>query len=193
MANQLIPVPETSDTIIIFPRNPRKQKFNSDFYNADITQGRASNEEIQKVLADIYLSRKPFATTVKIIAYIILFLILLALIGIAVVVFLDGSFELAILRYVVFFTIIVLVLTLLSQIITRNTKKQRKAAEGALENHRPEFASRGLNWIVPQQYPRWVELHKDYLFFPQEIQPQNIGVPLQQNNDLYQPPALHQD
>ena len=212
MSKALPPIPPTTDTVIVFSLNPSQQLFDSGFYHPAITHGRSPAEEIHKVLADIAAARKPFADKLKTITCIYTFIVILAAVGYVVTRFIPGGTELIFIRLIAFFLILILLSTWLKGKVDDSIKKQKKAAEDVLVNYRPGFASRGLNWIVPDGFPRWIELHKDYLHYPGGNQPVYMppvnqqpmayhGVPPQQdaysqqqfmNQNQYYPPAAHQ-
>ena len=191
------PVPSTTDTIIVFPLNIKIQQFDTASYNPTITQGKSSLEEIKKVLEDIESSRKPLHRSLELIVFLYIILECLAIVALVFSAIISKSSEFTILRYLVFIIVLIVLTLVMNKAILKNLKKQKKAAEDVLVNYRPDFASKGLNWIVPEGFPRWIELHKDYLYYPVGMRPIDLPPTDQQSivseeNNQYNPPTINQ-
>ena len=202
---QLPPIPPTTETVIVFPLDTSTQVYDSTFYHPTLTHGRSTKEEIQMVLVDIQTSRKHLVKSIERCAYVYCLCLIIAAIAFFVMAF-DSKWALLDLGICILFFFLLSVVTVAT--CNNNKKQQKKAAEDVLINYKPEFARRGLNWVVPNGFPRWIELHKDYLggnqpvyMLPANQQPQDYqGVPQQyvhpqqqfMNQNQYYPPAAHQ-
>ena len=47
--------------------------------------------------------------------------------------------------------------------LVRNNKKSKDAVKALIDRVNPNFTNRGVRWHLPQHYPRWIELWKDYV------------------------------
>jgi len=177
-------IPTTSSRTIIFPHSEMIDGFDSSYYSQILTNGRASPEEIEKVLEDANRNRVKFKTKFKVLACS--FFLLVVLLSIALVLILEWyvSDQFFIWYLSGGIAVIFLVFTfgfyILFKYQSRCSIRCKKAAKSVIENHNEEtFRKRGLRWVVPEAFPAWMELWKEYdeedgtqhiFFAPQKIQ-----------------------
>jgi len=159
-------------------------EFDSSFYNPGFTDGRASSEEIRQILTEIQAVRRPiFADLKKSHSRYILFVIFSFLLAFCFGFFLAtfiGSVA-ALFSFVLCIFLFVIVSWNLRSKIIKATQDSQAAVNQVLEKYSGSFASRGLRWSLPINFPTWIELHKDYLLS------QNAG-----GQPVYMPPNMYQ-
>jgi len=188
MARQIIiAIPPTTAYTVVFPFDAIGKRFDSGFYSPGVTDGRATIEEINHVLADIENTRRPIAS--KIMSAICCYIIsLLAVVGCYVfgMVSIAGTSPESIPFLVIGFivAVIAVIWVFIARVRKVNEELKTKCQEVA-NRHNQNFSSRGLRWHIPVHFPRWVELWKDYV-----NQGQGQNFPGQQ--PVYMPPVQQQ-
>ena len=186
MSNQqVVPVPATSLYTIIFPQDFRLL-YDSSFYNPNLTEGRATKEEIDQLLREIEAVKKPFGKKITCALWLLLlgFLASIAMmIALPIMSVGPSSYDkwgrlvqtndngelfggifggLALMIFsIVYFAVYVV----------RNNRKSKAAVQVLLDRINPDFNSRGLRWHLPLHFPRWIELWKDYVGQPAAYTP----------------------
>ena len=188
-----VQTPATSDCTVIFPQNIWSKNFDASFYNPALTGGRATLEEINQVLAEVTVLKKPFHR--RIICAVWLYVLgLIACIALMVVVPIlsvpdyddddyDDYDDSDTMMFVGIFGGLfgmIAVIVIFIVYVRRTMKATRVPVQAFFDGINPNFASRGLRWHAPLHFPRWVELWKDYVGQAAVAQPN------------YQPPAVNQ-
>ena len=210
MSNYQIPVPPTTQYTIVFPMNVWAKKYDSSFYNPGLTDGRATQEEIDQILREVQEIKKPFnrklvcALWLYILGLIgciaLMILGIIDSVGTTEYVYVDGYWETvendntgelvgSILGGIfgAFFVIGIFVCY-----ATKINKASRVPIQALFDRVNPNFTSRGLRWHMPVHFPRWVELWKDYVSLGQPTgQPTYLPPPMTQQYQNY-PDAPYQ-
>lgn len=173
----LFAVPPTTKQTIIFPSIDLESKFRYRFYNPKLTNGKASKQEITEVLTDIEKITKPYSGKIRRASYYY-FLAYVILSFIALLYFLitaddkSGVFNDALLAFFAGLGASILLLFLYLRIIE---KKMIRKCHETIKKHNEKFVSKGLTWHLPADFPRWIELWKDYAK-PQDVVNQTSDV-----------------
>jgi len=161
-------VPQTTPYTIMFSEDKQSKTYDSSFYNTTLTEGRATSEEVSQVLKEINAMRRPLIKKTSLILFSFV-VSLVIVIGLFVIfsVFLMASHPL-ISDYGLIFSVILLLISLgfFTLSFRRNQQDCRKAAAVIVSKYNIIFASKGLRWQLPAEFPRWIELWKDYLGQP---------------------------
>ena len=196
-----VPVPPTSHYTVVFPLKTWSRVYDASSYNPAQAEGRATLEEVNQVLQEMYKIQKPFRTKVNLASflYIIFLLASMILSGIAIANSYDdveacfafgdnycywtkktnsGQLALSIIGGI--FGIFVSSCIYIA-IVVKVTRSSRVPARALFDRVNPNFATRGLRWQLPVHFPRWIELSKDYV-----NQTQPAGQP------VYLPPPMTQ-
>ena len=205
----IIQIPPTTDACIVFPFNEQNETFNRNFYSPILTEGRASREEINKILGQFETTIQAGRTGYKILTCLF------------TIFFIGGFIFTAFLTFSIFSSdpsskeifyppIIMFVLfTIFGCILSMRGKAVGEEARMACQqiiNGNHQFNAVGLRWNLPMNFPAWVELWRDYRSAPgrnQNLQiAPNYPYPQYQNNypepaGFYAPPppadSFHQD
>jgi len=150
--------PKTTETCIIFPFGGGG--FEADLYNTHHTDGRASPEEINTVLTEVYTIKKFDLFDPELCERNIWRILnfVFALVALIIIVFFWGitSESNKPLYYAVSLCILAFICKKKDQLLTE------KALKDVIDKHNDKFASRKLRWHLPNYNPKWVELWKDY-------------------------------
>jgi len=161
----------TTESNIIFPLDHGNKQFNSRLYTVALTDGKASNQEIGKVLADLIIAGQDPSNNLgwdreSRLAWVRFFVLTIVMtFGIILCSSVDESLSLTLL-------LIFLVCgcfwgcgNCLQMISTRtepNKEIIRKKCQDVVDMHNKDYVLKGLRWHLPQEFPQWVELWKDY-------------------------------
>ena len=182
-----VAVPQTTEYTVVFPAIDFESKFDSSFYAPNLTDGRASVQEITQVLSDLESTRKPFVKQIRragclIVSYSVLsflaFLYFLLTMD-------AGSGGMIIAAIIAFFIGIIASLVILILYLKGVDAKMKPKCQETIDRHNQNFLPRGLRWHLPANFPKWIELWKDY-YQPQGVRNQPIGVPQFGQNYPYQ-------
>ena len=159
-----ITIPPTTEFTIVFPSinfdSKLDSKFDSSFYSPNLTDGRASVQEIMQVLTNIESTIKPFTSQIRRALYYLLFYIVFSFFVLLYFIFtVSGILILATIAYVVGIVASILILALC---VSRIEEKMILKCQEIIQRHNNNFVSRGLRWHLPTRFPRWIELRKDY-------------------------------
>ena len=176
--SQVVPIPTTSLYTVVFPLEVRRSQYDTSFYNPGLTDGRATQEELNQVLREVEAIKNPFSKKLTCALWLFIFGFFTSLVVmITVPVICSGNPYYDNYGYYhddtnvggmfagIFgglFTMIFVIVYLII-FISRNTKKSRAAVQTILDRVNPNFTSRGLRWHLPLHFPRWIELWKDYV------------------------------
>jgi len=169
----------TTESNIIFPLDRDNEQFNSRLYTLALTDGKASNQEVDKVLADIMTagkdpSNKKGWSRASCFAFV-LFLILTILlsVGFAWTIIIMSSPDISEDQFAIGYGIccVLIVVCVCSSAgccsvclerISPDSEIIRKKCQDVVEEHNKDYVLKGLRWHLPQEFPQWVELWKDY-------------------------------
>ncbi len=189
LQTSLFAFPPTTKQTIIFPSTDLESKFHYRFYNPKLTDGRASKQAIAQVLTDIEITIKPYSGRIKRAGYYY-FLAYVILSFIALLYFLitadekSGVFNDALLAFFGGLGASILILFIAMRIIE---KRMLRKCHEAIKKHNENFVPKGLRWHLPPDFPRWIELWKDYIK-PRESVNQANSV-----SELGESPSLNQE
>ncbi len=189
MSNQsaMAGIPPSSAYTLVFPSPNFDSKFDSSSYTPNLTDGKASTQEINQVLSYIETTIKPFNEKIKRAGYILLAYVILSFLPAAILFFAKGDKSPPfIVSIIAFCAGAIIGLVLWIAYINKVDAKMLPKCKEVVERHNQDFFSRGLRWHLPTSFPRWVELWKDY----SQPQGQPINVP-QFGQNTYIPPAQH--
>ena len=165
MANvNIVMAPPTTTYTIAFLYNDLFRSFNTAFYSPAITEGRASSEEINQVLKEIITVNEPFLKKLK--AYICCFALTTLLSSFGIIPFFifvaPMNVVLIPISVALYFFLVVGSLFIFLKAVKRYNKDVRRVSQVVVDKANQEFNHRGLRWVLPKQFPKWVELWKDY-------------------------------
>ena len=149
-------VPPSTDSVIVFPFNRTNKRFNKEFYSSEMTNGRASSDDINQVLTILELISPRFPTKLD-----LLISCLVRFVPPLVIVILFEQTDVfqssACVWAVLLIYWIVGIFFLLSQ---RDLKADdaRVDLERIIEMVQPEYLKKGLRWQIPEQNYHWIEL-----------------------------------
>lgn len=162
---QIIVIPPTTTITIVFPFDEPTKRFDCSFYSPHLTDGRASIQEIQQVLAEVEAIRGSLASEggcmgcLRLLCF--LFISSLMIIALNNVDVNDSSS----IPFVAIgcFVLMVSVCCCMSKRDERINNEIKERCQAAVDKHNYQsFGSRGLRWHIPIHFPRWIELWKDY-------------------------------
>jgi len=151
--------PSSSDSVIVFPWNSSHQKFDRKFYSSDLTQGRASSDDINQVLTlfELIFPRIP-SSSIFLTSWTLRFLFPMIVMILFELnrVFRNSDFAWSLLS-------IYWVVGLIHLFSERYEKREQAKAEleEVLKMVQPAYIKRGLRWRVPEELGGWIELMKD--------------------------------
>jgi len=166
-------IPPTTAYTIVFPQNGFTGQFDNNFYSPMLTDGRAHPEEINRVLRELESTVKPLSTKLKssVCCYILtIFLSVFAFIPFMIFLTPANVTFLPIGIFGFFFLMIGATIMFIKRIKNYNLEI-RRVSQGVIDRANQEFSYKGLRWVLPMHYPRWVELWKDYYSQGQMAQP----------------------
>lgn len=178
----IISNPASTPQRLIFPLKPNQQ-FDTSFYNPAMTSGGASPEEINQVLTEIQAARQPIMAKIMSIQQCFILLIALSffgMMGLTIFLILSRSPLAGVLSFFLGLILIGLSPLILRSKTAKLTQESKAAVQQVLDQYNSYFTLRGLRWVLPDRFPRWIELHKDYLSTPNPDQP------------TYTPPDMYQ-
>jgi len=170
----------TTESTIIFPLHHDNKQFNSRLYTLALTNGRASNREIDTALADIMTagndpSNKKRWSRLSCFGFLLLLVVsILQLCGICVLVHKireidsDDPSEAdplvlgAIFLGIGLFVSVIFCVVVCFQKTDSSMIKIRKRCQDVIDEHNKALIKKGLRWHMPEEFPDWVELWKDY-------------------------------
>jgi len=178
-------IPPTTQYTIIFPSPNFDSKFDFGFYSPNLTEGRASTQEITQVLSDIESTIKPFNEKIKKAGFILLAYVILSFLPSVCLFFAKGDKSAAFIVSIVAFCVGAIAgLVIWICYIQKVDAKMVPKCQEKIDRHNQDFVHRGLRWHLPTSFPRWVELWKDY------SQPQGVGIGQSYpNKNSYVPPS----
>ncbi len=188
-----VAIPPTTEYTVIFPSSAPtigvEAKFDSSFYAPNLTDGRASKQEIIQVLSDIESTLKPWADKIKRAGYYILAYVFLSFFAFLYFLLTAGGESLVfIIGPVAFILGIILSLVILIFYFKNLDAKMRPKCQETIDRHNQSFLPRGLRWHLPcpNGFPKWIELWKDYSQPQGFVNQQPINVPQYGQNYSYQ-------
>ena len=185
-------VPISTDYTVVIAYSGSQKKFDRTLYAPVMTGGRATSEEVSQVLSGLenVLPKSPSAWCT--VAWIFFF------IATALFFYLQMWWNGYMMQNYSVFAVCTLILlcVLASKSNKAKNKEARAQADAFLQGVQPSFQARGLRWHLPNVFPYYVELLKDYREqgTTQNISPVQQALP-QINNTLqpsypYLPPPL---
>ena len=167
--------PTPSDTTIILPYNSSKGKFDQTLYSPAMTEGRAPYEEIDRVLSALEVVARGLSHSDGFKNWfrklLIPFLVVVWLLYM-------GTFHHNSAVFIGMFAWFYLIAGSLVFCIFQSLKsdKARQDAEAILEWYAESFKQRGLRWCIPEDFPHWVEIEKDYMHCRQISEDSEAGL-----------------
>ena len=158
-------LPQTNAFSISFLLNKKTKSYDASFYNPMQTNNKANQNEIKQVLTDLENAQKPFSKkTKKAFHYYLLSLAISIVITVALVALADSNHPqfipiISVVSFIALFGKIWLFSREKEKLANEATKECQKLIDKA---NQELFSSRGLRWILPIQFPSYVELWKDY-------------------------------
>jgi len=164
-----VQVPSSTKTMIVFPWDSSSKKFDRKTYTPEQTDGRATLDQVDQFLniMDAVVNEKSytafFDATINVLKW-----------GIPVIsIFyaIEGSLTLSVktITLILFFWVVA---WQVGTIIMKQKKKSKgeKIKEGlkaalaqkSLKDRYQEFDVKQLRWKISSDFPKWIELHKDY-------------------------------
>jgi len=164
-----IQVPKETKTMLVFPWSTSLKKFERKTYEPTQTNGKASKEEVDDFLSimDQIVNERSqsdmFDAAVNLLKWGIPFATILCMI--------EGSLKPQInsLLLLAFFWVISWQIAGFLQKQKKKSKSEKikqsliqALKEKSLEERYKIFGKKKLRWKIPQYFPKWIELHKDY-------------------------------
>jgi len=153
-------VPLSNDYVIVFPMNPSDKKFSRTIYSPEMTNGRASTEELNQALTffELAMSRAVTPSDLKK-SFWQRFLFPFLLIWIFCTFFRPRCFEPFWFCFVVY-----CIVGIYNLFKNRNAQNKRAKADsqGVLDFIQPGYLQKGLRWRIPEESYEWIELIKEY-------------------------------
>jgi len=174
----VIPIPASTERTTIMPYSLESNTFDANQY---IPTDNTTSDEVSKFLTEVedLLSKYQRQATSKCIKYI-QYLPFVAFIATAVAIFLSitgktvGGIPI-VFPFMALFFISVFVMAIVKCFDTsrdnKNIAEAKQNVQALIHQRAAFFKARGLNWILPTYFPRWIELWKD--------QNQNLVPPMQ--------------
>jgi len=160
-ARNQIPVPLSSDYTVVIPFHKGKKTFDRDLFSSSMVGGRVTVEEVEKVLTHLETATSKLhspckATFVLMILYLIPFFMLMKRT-------VRSTHHVPVCLWIIY-AIYVLVVSLIYAKYSRSqVEKVVAEAKKIIKNYyQAAFEARGLRWHIPQHFPLWIELYKDY-------------------------------
>ena len=154
-------IPPKTATTLIFPLDPASKTYQTDSYSPDQTDNKASAKEINGFISQIEseykLHRKKKTRALTLLG----FWLLVQIFG---TIFLRVRF-----RYLfqkIELTVLQIILLLTGRLIMKRRSysetQLRVKCQDLVDEHNETLRSRGLRWHIPDQFPSYIELCKDY-------------------------------
>jgi len=163
--SRAIPIPPSTPFTLIFARSAAVKGFDTNSYTPELTDGKATKEEIDTFLKEIYAVTKPYNRMANCAFLIFILWIIFSMFGFMIgIVFLSLNNSNSIVWIVIVFVVLFLLSVFIFVFTTVHaSKKSKQKAELVLNKNKERFSERGLRWVIPAHFPRWIELHKDYM------------------------------
>ena len=159
-----VAIPTTSPFSIIFPFDARKKEFQTNDYRPFQTDDRASDIEVSNIIDEINKIHKPYARKIDGAACMCCFLFVAGVIGIIYMNNTQDFSSRSVTEISISIGIAIFLLTIAIGFYCQRIEKQSRAlVQKCLDIINAEFSGRELRWHVPVEYPRWIELHRDYV------------------------------
>ena len=160
----ILTVPPTTLTTIIFPFDHTEKSFDSGFYTPGLTDGRTSMEEITNILKEVATTRNTISTKIwpTSFCFLITFLGSIAAFTCSMIAWSDVMVDFIALSIISFLAVLIAIFVLFLVQISKITNEVKAECKMVAEKHNQIFASRGLRWNIPRDFPTWIELCKDY-------------------------------
>ncbi len=152
--------PLSNDYVIVFPLNLSDKKFSRTIYSPEMTNGRASTEEVNQALSLFELAmsgavtKSEFSTSLRR-RFLYPFLIL----WVFCMFIMYRSSPLLWLGFAIY--CIVGICCLFRNKKTQNTRTKADS-QSVLDFVQPGYLSKGLRWRIPEESYEWIELIKEY-------------------------------
>ncbi len=138
----VVSVPPSTPQVLVFPWDNKLKRFNTFSYNPQLTEGRANAQEIEAFLAEIQVPADEFVKQYshlwappcwRVIPYLICFL---------------SPFGFILLFYTI--------KQVFNSVEKMDQVKQR--ARIIIKEKERHFLQKDLKWVIPNYFPRWIEL-----------------------------------
>jgi len=162
-------IPSSSDYTIIIPFDREENKFSRTVYSTSMTGGRASCDEVNQVLTLLDIAVSNIPTTFQTLKTL---LIRLLVPGLMIWIIAESwrCYRMETPLTMLFWYMVASLLYMLRK-KSVETKEAKSQVQKVLQRFQPLFEERGLRWNIPQAFPLYVELCRDYRekFFEAQI------------------------
>ena len=157
-------VPPSTRSVIVFPLNTAAKKFDTTFYNSNMTNNRLSLDEINAFIHKLEAARKPITKKQN---NLIWWFSLIVFLCMGTIIAFDLKIGIQRPDLIPIFTVGVVCLCLgigVLFIMSAKTlgKRAKSKSQQIIDQHYDEYQIKGLSWYLPDHYPRWIELHKEF-------------------------------
>jgi len=169
MLNKPSKIPSSTDTVLVFPIDPATSKFDAKSYYSGLTDNRVDSEEIKQVLIDLETVIKPISEQEargNKLFNLVLLIIVMTFISVEVFALFIKNYTLLCLELVIFLVFVGIRWFVWGNIKKRYKKRYADESLRSLNKHAAGFVQKGLSWKLPESYPHWIELHKEYMTNP---------------------------
>lgn len=155
-------IPQSTEDILVFPLDKSNDLYDIKFYTSNLTDGRVTFMEIHQVLTAVNTIRQAYTKRMRRRIGLILAYELVCILFYCLHRSKNSEFLLQyVLSYIVFALSGVVAFAFFQ---TKNARLLKHTVAELLHTEYRFFAFRGLRWNIPDSFPRWLELHKDYRF-----------------------------
>jgi len=160
-ARSLIHTPLSSDYTVVIPLHKDKKTFDRDVFSSAMVGGRATIQDVEKVLTHLETATSKLhspckATIVLMILYLIPFFALMKKT-------VRNTHHVPICLWIIYALYVLIVSLLYVKYYKSQVEKVVAEAKKIIKTYYQDFfESRGLRWHIPQHFPLWIELYKDY-------------------------------
>ena len=153
-------IPSSSDYIIIIPFDREENKFSRTVYSTSMTGGRTSCDEVNQVLTllDIAVNNIPtaFQTFKRLFTRLLIAALMIWIISET-----WRCYRMATPLTMLFWYMVACLLFILRRRHVE-AKEAKSEVQKIIERFQPSFEERGLRWNIPQGFPLYIELCRDY-------------------------------
>lgn len=157
-------VPPSTASVLVFPFHSAAKKFDTTFYTPAMTNNRLSLDDINRFIHKLEAARKPITQKQN---GLIWWFSLVVFLSMGTIIAFDLKIGIQRPNLIPLFTVGVVCLclgigVLLIMSAKSLGKKAKSRCQHIIDQHYHEYQSKGLSWYIPEHYPRWIELHKEY-------------------------------